>query len=292
MDYVDRLIESADFTGNVTCMGLDPVLDALPGEGGFRERVNAFAEQLFRRMKLEGLSPAAFKPNIGYYVINDNPRDEDFSGSAALADVLDMLESFFPSIPVILDSKRGDIAKSSQNYAHEAFDCWQADAVTVSPYMGSDSVLPFAFPDKGIYVLNRTSNPGGKELQNMLALDKVDSHELYPFYDAVAHHIAAWAGEHRGVGAVVGATNMEELGRIVGYYAGRDVPTLIPGVGSQGGSAPEVMEAMRKAGYDVRLARINSSSGLTHPWKKGPAPEDWLDACLQAIRRLLDDTKF
>ena len=119
MSYVDYLKESAGFAGNVTCMGLDPVLEALPGEGSFRDRVNGFFEKLFRRMKMEGVSPAAFKPNIGYYVINDRARDEDFSGSLALSDVLDMLDSFFPSIPVILDSKRGDIAKSSLNYAHE-----------------------------------------------------------------------------------------------------------------------------------------------------------------------------
>lgn len=290
MSYIDRLRESAKYTGNVTCMGLDPVDSVLPGSGTFREKVNAFFEELFRRMKLEGISPAAFKPNIGYYVINDHPRDEDFSGSSALCDILDMLESFFPSIPVILDSKRGDIAKSSLNYAHEAFDCWGADAVTVSPYMGSDSVLPFSFEERGIYVLNRTSNPGGKELQNMLAIDKVDGSEIYPFYIAVAHHIAGWAGESAGLGAVVGATNMDELKEIVRYYAGRDIPILVPGVGSQGGSATDVMNAMREAGYDATLSRINSSSGLTHPWKKGPAPDDWLDQCIAGLRDMIEKT--
>ena len=234
---------------------------------------------------------SAFKPNIGYYVINDRPRDENFEGSMALADVLDMLSSFFPSVPVILDSKRGDIAKSSLNYAIEAFDSWQADAVTVSPYMGDDSVLPFAFENKGVYILNRTSNPGGKTLQNMLAIDRIEGHEHYPFYIAVAHLIASWANEHEGIGAVVGATNMDELKDIVRYYAGKVVPVLIPGVGSQGGSAEAVMDALRQADYDVRLARINSSSGLTHPWKKGPAPEDWLDQCMAGIKDLVSRTR-
>ena len=291
MSYADYLIQSAEYSGNVTCMGLDPVLDCLPSDGGFRDRVNGFFEKLFRRMKLEGVSPAAFKPNIGYYVINDRPRDENFEGSMALADVLDMLSSFFPSVPVILDSKRGDIAKSSLNYAIEAFDSWQADAVTVSPYMGDDSVLPFAFENKGVYILNRTSNPGGKTLQNMLAIDRIDCHEHYPFYIAVAHLIASWANEHEGIGAVVGATNMDELKDIVRYYAGKVVPVLIPGVGSQGGSAEAVMDALRQATYDVRLARINSSSGLTHPWKKGPAPEDWLDQCMAGIKDLVSRTR-
>ncbi len=291
MSYADYLIQSAEYSGNVTCMGLDPVLDCLPSDGGFRDRVNGFFEKLFRRMKLEGVSPAAFKPNIGYYVINDRPRDENFEGSMALADVLDMLSSFFPSVPVILDSKRGDIAKSSLNYAIEAFDSWQADAVTVSPYMGDDSVLPFAFENKGVYILNRTSNPGGKTLQNMLAIDRIEGHEHYPFYIAVAHLIASWANEHEGIGAVVGATNMDELKDIVRYYAGKVVPVLIPGVGSQGGSAEAVMDALRQASYDVRLARINSSSGLTHPWKKGPAPEDWLDQCMARIKDLVSRTR-
>jgi orotidine-5'-phosphate decarboxylase len=93
-----------------------------------------------------------------------------------------MVHSLFPHIPIIFDSKRGDIATSSANYAHEAFDAWQADSVTVSPYMGSDSVLPFvegSHAHKGIYVLNRTSNPGGKDLQQLMVLDNVDEHEIY-----------------------------------------------------------------------------------------------------------------
>ena len=84
---------------------------------------------------------------------------------------------------------------------------------------------------------------------------------------------------------------MEELKAIVRYYAGRDIPTLIPGVGSQGGSAEDVMQAMKDAGYDLSLARINSSSGLTHPWKKGPAPQDWLEECMSALKALIEKTK-
>ena len=142
MSYIDRLRESAKEAGNIVCMGLDPVLSVLPeSEAPVRERIGSYFSELFRRMRLEGISPSAFKPNIGYYQSLDDPRSEDFSGSLALVDVLELLETYFPSIPVILDSKRGDIAKSSENYAREAFDCWKADAVTVSPYMGSDSVL-------------------------------------------------------------------------------------------------------------------------------------------------------
>ena len=290
MSYADKLRESAARAGNIVCMGLDPVADVLPqSDAPMRERLNGYFSEIFHRMRLEGLSPAAFKPNIGYYAMLDRPREEDFSGSLALADILEMLETFFPGIPVILDSKRGDIARSSGNYASEAFECWGADAVTVSPYMGNDSVFPFAYQDKGVYILNRTSNPGAKELQNEVVLDPVDEKVMYPLYHSVAMLIARWNGEHPGLGAVVGATSPDELEDIAGVFAGRDIPMLIPGVGSQGGSATEVISRMRKAGYDLALARINSSSGLTHPWKKGAAPEGWLDQVMDAVRKLTEE---
>lgn len=293
MSYIDTLRKSAEEAGNVVCMGLDPVISVLPAsEEPIRERLSGYFATIFRRMRLEGVSPAAFKPNLGYYSSLDNPREEDFQGSLALVDILDLIENFFPGVPVILDSKRGDIARSSGNYAKEAFDCWKADAVTVSPYMGTDSVLPFAYEGKGVYVLNRTSNPGAVDLQNMLTVDSVDEKELYPMYIAVAHRIAYWASEHPGIGAVVGATSMKELGEIAAYYAGRDIPMLIPGVGSQGGSASDVIDALGKAGYPLSLARINSSSGLTQPWKKGEAPDDWLDQVMAAIHALFEEASL
>lgn len=290
MGYIDLLRESAEKAGCVTCMGLDPQLEVMPGDDPTREKINGFYEKLFRRMRLEGVIPAAFKPNIGFYAALDNPRDEDFSGSSALADVLDMLETFFPGIPVILDSKRGDIARSSQNYAIEAFDKWGADAVTVSPYMGTDSVMPFAYEDKGVYLLNRTSNPGASVLQNMNVLDRVDEKEIYPLYMAVAHMIYGFANDHHGIGAVVGATNMSELEDIADYFSDKEIPMLIPGVGAQGGSAEEVIAGLKKNNYDVRLSRINSSSGLTFPWKKGRPGDAWLEECMAALKALNEKT--
>lgn len=286
MTYGELLIESAKQVGNVTCMGLDPQVEVLPFQGeDLRSDLNAYFQQLFRRMVLSGLIPAAFKPNIGYYQSLDKPREDDFSGSSALCDILDMVENFFPGIPVILDSKRGDIARSSLNYAREAFDGWQASAVTVAPYMGSDSVQPFLdFAGKGVYILNRTSNPGGKDLQN---LQIVNGQSLYL---EVAHQIDRYNNKSGNVGAVVGATNLAELEDIASYYHDKQVPLLIPGVGSQGGSATEVMAILRKVGYPVGLVRINSSSGLTHPWKKGPAPEDWLEMCEHSLAALLSET--
>jgi len=292
MTYSEKLLASASQVGNIACMGLDPQLEVLPFQGDdARTVLNQFFQMLFRRMVLSGLIPSAFKPNIGYYQALDRPRDEDFSGSLALADVMDMVENFFPGIPIILDSKRGDIARSSLNYANEAFITWGSDAVTISPYMGRDSVSPFIDHsplEKGVYILNRTSNPGGKDLQN-LKIQSGDASSL--LYLEVAKQIISYNNDRGSVGAVVGATNMDELKDIASLYAKHSVPLLIPGVGSQGGSAPSVMGALRESGYPVALARINSSSALTHPWKMGEAPEDWLQMCEASLRKLLRETK-
>lgn len=285
MNYIEKLEESAKRVKNIACMGLDPKVEVLPkSDKNLRELLNDYFYQLFRRMSLTGLIPSAFKPNIGYYQSLDKPRDENFEGSLALGDILDMVENFFPSIPIILDSKRGDIARSSLNYALEAFECWNCDATTVSPYMGSDSVSPFQVKNKGLYVLNRTSNPGGKDLQNLLCSDNT------PLYLEVSQKIVEWSEKESGIGAVVGATSMKELYDIAQYYSDKQIPMLIPGVGSQGGSATEVINNLTKANYPLYLARINSSSGLTHPWKSGNAPDDWLDLCIKQIKDLLEET--
>ena len=292
--YRTVLSESAKRVGNCACMGLDPQWDVLPYRSGhIRDDLTTFFTELFEAMEQQSLSPAAFKPNIGYYSALDNPREGQFEGSLALADLLDLLHAKFSGIPVILDSKRGDIARSSANYAQEAFDIWRCDAVTVSGYMGTDSVAPFLYTQegsRGIYVLNRTSNPGAKDLQGLIVVDEVDEKELYPLYLAVAHRIGKWAERIEGIGAVVGATNLTELQEIARYHGERSIPLLIPGVGSQGASASMTMEALREVGYPVELSRINSSSALTHPWKKAPAPSDWLARCLGNLSRLLEET--
>lgn len=285
--YSLMLQESAEESGSVLCMGIDPVYESLPAPlrrmGSPREFGTCALEEyffiIFEAMVKRGLRPAAWKPNIGYFHSLDRPRDGSFMGSLALGSILDMIEEFFPGIPVILDSKRGDIARSSENYAREAYGCWQADAVTVSPYMGSDSVNPFFRPDKGTYILNRTSNPGGADIQD------VETPEGR-CYLHTAKLIISWHREHNGVGAVVGATNMKELQELAEIYAVHRVPLLIPGVGSQGGSARKVMETLRSTSYDLNLVRINSSSGLTHPWKDREAPENWVEVLLKEFEKL------
>lgn len=293
MNYIELLKKSAEKTNNCACMGLDPVLEAIPNKtGNVKENLISFFKELFDKMQEKNLIPAAFKPNIGYYSALDKPREKDFSGSESLAEILSLTEKHFPDIPVILDSKRGDIARSSLNYAIEAFDGWKADAVTVSPYMGSDSILPFIsekYFGKGAYILNRTSNPGAKDFQNLKT--DANSNNKPELYIEVAKKIAFYAKEFPGTGAVVGATGMDELKIISGIYAqAGEVPMLIPGVGSQGGDAKTVIDVLKKAGCNLSLIRINSSSGLTHPWKKAPIPENYLELCISNIEKLLSET--
>ncbi|MGN1163820.1 MAG: orotidine-5'-phosphate decarboxylase [Candidatus Ornithospirochaeta sp.] len=279
MDYRTYLEKSAKEYGNIACMGIDPNFSSLP-EG---VSVEDYFTTILAGVEEKGVGVSAYKPNIGYFSRLDKPLEGEFSGSKALSSIVKAL----PEAPFILDSKRGDIATSSANYAFEAFRCWCSDAVTVSPYMGHDSISPFAVAigddakDKGIYILNRTSNPGGKDLQNKVMEDG------RPLYMVVAETIAKWNKEYSGgIGAVVGATNLKEFEDLAAFYSDKDVPLLIPGVGSQGGSAEEVISIMKKVGYPLHLARINSSSALTHPWakRKERAPENWKDVCVENIR--------
>ena len=297
MNYISLLKQSAEKTGNCVCMGLDPILDFLPQKENLQDTIVSFFEVLFNKMKEKGLCPSAFKPNIGYYACYDSPFENDFSGSVALAHLIKMIKTIFSEVPIILDSKRGDIARSSLNYAIEAFDVWKADCTTVSPYMGSDSIEPFIkekYIEKGIYILNRTSNKGAKDFQNLNILEEIDSSDA-PLYLAVSKKIVSYLQEGYSVGAVVGATGLEELKTIASFFTKAiqgGVPLLIPGVGSQGGSAKEVISILKECNYDLSLVRINSSSSLTHPWKSKDVPSDYVEQCLNNIENLINESRI
>ena len=282
MTYIDRLKSSFEKSGSILCMGIDPVPEYIPEiKDDPSEGIRAFFGTLLNRMVQRGASPAAFKPNLGFFSSLDRPREGRFGGSEALSSVLDMLESLFPGIPVILDYKRGDISRSSYNYAQEGFEAWKADAVTVSPYMGTDSVEPFLKKAGeragGVYILNRTSNPGGSEFQNVYICK-----DEKPLFSLVAERILSMSEMYPGTGAVTGATSVEELGNLCGYYGKGTVPLLIPGVGSQGGSMEDVVRILSDTGYDASIVRVNVSSGITHPWVKEntPVPGRWADVCM------------
>ncbi|MFH0870647.1 MAG: orotidine-5'-phosphate decarboxylase [archaeon] len=321
MNFNETLVKTAEQRGSIVCMGLDPVIEAMPSSFSERgiEGVVPFFESILEEMCRQGVYPGAFKPNAGFFLKHDEAiSHRHFLGSEALSRVITIFGDL--KIPIILDYKRGDIAKSSLNYAHEGFGSWNADAVTVSPYMGSDSVGPFietAMPrGGGVYILNRTSNPGAKDFQNLLVIkDKrlyeelsnltperssvvgVDSYivkalknGITPLYMAVAEKIVEWATGNPGVGAVVGATSLPELEKLAKFYveSERRIPLMIPGVGGQGGKADEVVRVLGDAGYDLSIVRINSSSDITHPWakEKRAAPADYAKVCVANLAKL------
>ena len=289
INYLEQLILAAEKYKSNICFGFDPVLSSL-APGYASAGINGFTLQtteLFAYMKEQKVFPGAFKPNHGFYSKHDKPRQGNFKGSIALGNLLNLIEKEFPDMPTILDFKRGDIAKSSKNYAEEGFGGWDTDAVTVAPYMGTDSMMPFAeycgtqlekVNNRGAYILNLTSNKGAKDFEMQRMADGS------PLFMSVANWIRDNAGKYPGLGAVVGAPDLTGLKDLARFYSetGVEVPLLIPGVsglipgtGGQGGKADEVMTMLKYVDYNTLIARINVSSGLTHPWGTDPAPDDW-----------------
>lgn len=277
MNYVSYLETSARERNSIVCVGLDLVSSALPEAYQHPDKFLRYIRQIFIHMNENNIGCGAFKPNQGFYAIHGANSGE------YLERIIQITKS--ENVPVILDYKRGDIGPSSANYAYEGFKIFNADAVTISPYMGTDSVEPFlkyTAEGKGVYILCRTSNKGAADIQNL----KLENGTFV--FEAVADKIIEWAQIYPGTGAVVGATSLEELRILAKKFAPHRIPLLIPGVGKQGGTAREVVTVLRESEYPLYLARINSSSGVTHPWasKKEPAPENYVEVCANEIKTL------
>ncbi len=235
MTYLELLKKTAKRNKSIVCLGMDPDLEKIPLKGEVQEVITTFfCEILDATYDRIG----AVKPNYAFYA------QYGFEGLHALKDVIEYAHK--KKLPVILDGKRGDIGKSSDAYAREMYDFWKADAVTVSPYMGRDSIEPFIRKGKGVYLLARTSNPGSADLQQL----HTDKGKLYDAALELARQLQ--------IGAVVGATDTLQLKEIASRYS---IPLLIPGVGTQGGSAQETAAALQG---DISIHRINSSSGITY----------------------------
>ncbi|MCA1812911.1 MAG: orotidine-5'-phosphate decarboxylase [Halobacteriales archaeon] len=240
MSFPERVREAVRAARGPVCVGLDPDPGRLPPTEDPLVASLALCHRAVRATR--GLA-AAYKPNSAFFEAHGGPG---FDGlSHVRADIR------APAVS-ILDAKRGDIGSTARMYAKWAFGRLDYDAITLHPLLGWDSIEPFLeWPDKGVFLLVRTSNPGAKDFQDL----EVNGQ---PLYLAIAERVAAWAEEHDGIGAVCGATWPEELAK-VRRALGDDVPILVPGVGAQGGSAREVVRA---AGSGPLL--INSSRGILY----------------------------
>lgn len=225
MRFTDKLQQAMDRNQSLLCVGLDPDTGRFPPH--LRDQPDAL--ERFHREIIDATADlvCAYKPQIAYFAA--------LGAEQSLLNTLTYLRERYPHIPVILDSKRGDIGATASMYAREAFERFQADAVTVNPYMGGDTLTPFTdYTDKGVIVLCRTSNPGGADLQGL----DVDGRKLY---EIVAEKAAREWNRHGNVCLVVGATWPEELRRVRDIVG--EMPLLVPGIGAQGGDIAAVMAA-------------------------------------------------
>jgi orotidine-5'-phosphate decarboxylase len=236
IDFAERLARAQRTSGGLMCVGLDPDPAKLPKD--------LFGDSLyaFNRRIIDATADiaAAYKPQIAFY--------SALAAEDQLLASIRYIRERAPAALVILDAKRNDIGNTAEAYAREAFDRYGADAVTVSPYMGEDSVRPFlSRPDRGAILLCRTSNPGARDFQDLL----VDG---LPLYRRVAQRAAADWNEHRNLMLVVGATYPREMAEL--REAHPELSFLVPGIGAQQGD----LEATLAAGLDVHGAGLLISS--------------------------------
>ena len=242
--FLDKL-EARLKTVPPICVGLDGDLEKLEAE--YSKDVVGLGQFLFDVVESTKEFAAAYKPNIAFF---------EFLGLDGLALLKEVLNQIPKEIPVILDFKRGDIGNTSKKYAEYAFNYLNVDAVTLAPYMGSDSVEPFLeYTDRYAYVLGLTSNPGAMDFEKLVLEDG----EMV--FQKVFKKIDEWNKKYGNCGAVVGATRPEELTELRDSYG--DIGFLIPGVGAQGGDMKTALSTNKKGGIGASL--INFSRAILYP---------------------------
>jgi len=243
VDFLDRIAAAEKRNNTFLCVGLDPDPTLLPEHlAGQPDAIFQFCKSIVDATHDLVL---AFKPQIAY-----------FAGQAAEQQLRRLVEYIHlnTKVPVILDAKRADIASTSRMYAAEAFEVYGADAVTVNPYFGLDSLQPFLdHKDKGVIILCRTSNPGGSEIQNVKTADGA------PIYEVVARKAAVEWNSNGNVLLVAGATHPDEIRRIRDIVGGMTL--LIPGIGAQGGEISAMIESARGGGVIISSSRAVNYAG-------------------------------
>ena len=247
MTFLDMLGAAERQNNSMLCVGLDPEPAKFPGQlNGDASKIYDFCAAI---VDATADLVSAFKPQIAYFAAH---RAED-----QLERLIAHMRRAAPQVPVILDAKRGDIGSTAAQYAIEAFERYGADAVTLSPFMGFDSVTPYLkYHGKGAFLLCRTSNPGGDDLQNQ-RLASVEGQPL--LYEHIARLAQGPWNLNGQLGLVVGATYPAEIERV--RAVAPTVPLLIPGVGAQGGDALATVKAGWRPGAPII---VNSSRAILY----------------------------
>lgn len=242
MRFQQKLNNAIKKNNSLLCVGLDPDLEKLPEN--FLKKRNPIFE--FNKFIIDTTYDivCCYKPQFAFYAANGIP------GIKALIQTISYIHLKYPTIPVLLDAKRGDIGSTAEQYAKEVFDIYAVDAVTVNPFLGFDSLRPFLErKDKGIVILARTSNPGASDFQN-LEINKT------PFYMKIAEKIVAWNKIYKNCLMVVGATWPEQLQKV--RKISPEMFFLIPGIGAQGGDLKKTLKAgltKNKSGLIISVSR-------------------------------------
>lgn len=242
--FVARVESASDRTNSLVCVGLDPEPEKFPAA------LHAATKPIFEfnRQIIDATADYAccYKPQFAHYAA--------LAAEDQLQSTIAYIHERYPHLPVILDSKRGDIGSTATKYAQEAFERYGADAVTVNPYLGSDSIEPYLrYRDKGVIILCRTSNPGARDFQDL----ESDGRKLYR---RVAERVAQDWNSAGNCLLVVGATYPQELAEIRAVTG--DMTFLVPGIGAQGGDVAAAVRAGRTAAGKGLI--VNSSRGILY----------------------------
>ena len=270
--FFTLLEKRVDDSSSLLCVGLDPHVSDLA------EPTAASAlDFCLNLVKQTAPYAAAFKPNAAFFEVFGA------EGWTALKQVIEAIheesQRLGSLIPVILDAKRGDISSTAEAYAQSAFETLGAHCITLNPYLGHDSIEPFIKnPEKGVFVLCKTSNAGSMDLQNLLVLPPAADNPG-PLYIYVAHLAAQWNVKDN-VGIVVGATHPQIMSNI--RAAAPDLWFLAPGVGAQGGELESTLKSGLRA--DGRGMLIPVSRGISQAAKPAVAAAELRDQMAELIR--------
>jgi uridine monophosphate synthetase len=284
--FFSFLEKRIDDCSSLICVGLDPHIPDLVGVDGRPPSAASALDFCLNLVKQTARYAAAFKPNAAFFEVFGA------EGWTALKQVIEAINEesnrFGSMIPVILDAKRGDIASTAEAYAKSAFENLGVDCITLNPYLGKDSIEPFIQnPEKGVFLLCKTSNPGAGDLQDLTidggqwtmdnsSRSMVDGPWSMPLYEYVAYLAQSW-NSRNNIGLVVGATHPQIMSNIRASVP--DMWFLAPGIGAQGGELELALKAgLRKDGKGIL---INVSRSIARAERPGIAAAELRDSILE-----------